>query len=105
MDKTEDREANNALHDLYIWQENKRAAEKGIDEAKAKIMQIFVRASNDGNVAEEMVTTHYRIKRSQSELKEQTIFRKASTMTRFTVKKREDALPEAVPDEAKFAGG
>ena len=105
LDMTADKAANDALHDLSVWQDNKRAAEKGIDEAKAKVTQIFARASNDGTVATEMVTTHYRLKRTQSELAAVTIQRKASVTTRFTVKMRDDALPEAIPDETRLAGG
>jgi len=101
IDMTESADANNLLHELYVWQENKRMADHGIDTAKAAITQLFSRASNDGFVAPEMVTTHYRLKRTQSAIEAMTIVRKASIMTRFTVKKRDDAMPEAIDKTAK----
>lgn len=104
LDMTHDREANNILHELATWQENKKMAEKGVDEAKAKITQIMSRHSNDGYVAAEIVTSHYHMKRTQSEIAAMTIQRKASITTRFTVKKREDAEPEAQEPDVRMAG-
>ena len=101
LDMTDNREANNLLHELATWQANESTAKKGVDEAKAKITQLFTRASNDGFVASEMVTSHYRLKRTQSEIAAMTIQRKASVMTRFTVKERTDAQPEALDQTAK----
>lgn len=101
LDMTEDAEANNLLHELAVWQDNKRMAEHGVDEAKAKITQLYTRASNDDFVASEIVTSHYRLKRTQSEIAAQTIQKKAHVRTLFTVKKREDALPEAMDQTAK----
>ena len=51
LDLSHERDANNALHELYVWQENAKMAEDGIKKAKAQITLMLERHSNDGAVA------------------------------------------------------
>lgn len=90
VDLTQDRKADEILHTLKQAQDLKYMAEQTIDTAKAQATELLQRASNEPAVSAELLTEHYRLKRSVSQTAERVQTVKAHSRVVFTVKARED---------------
>lgn len=103
IDLTADADADALLHYFMQAKDQARMADKSIDEAKAKMTQLYTRASNEPSVPAELMTQHYHLKRTVSTTPARVQTVKAATRVLFTIKERMD-VPNVEPKSTLMAG-